>query len=154
MARASRPLGYVAGSTMLFHLIHSALDTHHWMKRRKALRGLVRETVEREGGEVLRLSVVGIFVRSPFPPLAYQPIYLRADCRYPEDAGTWFVREVRDGPITWAWRSDIESPDLPAPRDAAAFVDNRVMAMPPWIGVAGFVALCAAIPLGMWLLLG
>lgn len=81
-------------------------------------------------------------VRSPFPPLGIKPVYLRADCRYPEDQGTWYILEVEGGSTPWAWRSDLQSPIMPAPRDDESFLDNRIVALPPWIGALGYVA-CA-----------
>ena len=131
----------------LWHLRKSLV----WNQRRRVLRTLVRKTIESEGGGIYRISIIGFLLRSPFPPLAFKPVYLRADCGYPNDTGTWFIRDVEKGPITWVWKSDLERQELPVPRADGCCVDNRIAALPPWVGLAGYVGLIAAMILGFWL---
>jgi hypothetical protein len=136
---------------MLFELWHLR-ESFVWNKRRSILKTFVRKTIEAEGGEIQRISIIGFLLRSPFPPLAFKPVYLRADCSYPNDSGTWFIRDVEKGPTTWVWKSDLERPDLPVSRADGSFADSRIAALPPWVGLAGYVGLIAVVILGLWLL--
>jgi hypothetical protein len=126
----------MGGSDVLFMAIEESLA---WSKRHKALRTIVRQTIEGEGGEIDRISIIGFLLRSPFPPINLRPVYLKATCRYPKDSGTWFICGTDGGVTHWVWCSDTEAREAPIDRPVPVKVDNSVVALSPWLSILLYI---------------
>ncbi len=131
-------------------LLNAIFHTLAWSKRRDALRELVRGTIEREGGEVDRISIIGFLLRSPFPPMGGSPGYLRVDCRYPGDSGTWFIGESQGAETHWVWRSDTGAERPPIERTEPVLVANDLVVLPAWLNVVLYLLALVALLGGVW----
>jgi len=82
------------------------------------------------GGEVRRIGSIGFLLRAPFKGIGGRPVYLKIDCDYPDDRGSWLVRAVDGGEKHWVWMSDYGRSELPPGAPSGATVDNRVIVLP------------------------
>lgn len=114
-----------------------------WRKHKRAVIQEIKAKIEEEGGQVGSVSNVGLFIRNPFPPISFRPLYLRITCNYPGDPGWWYICNT-DGETYWVWKSGRGAERLPVLRDAGAKVDNNVIAIPFLASMSGGFALVVA----------
>jgi hypothetical protein len=120
-----------------------------WSKRHKALRETVRRTIEAEGGQVDRISMIGFLLKSPFPPINVLPVYLKAFCFYPNDTGIWYNCGTDRGDTHWVWSSGTGAIVPPVERGGSVKVDNCVIALP--VGISILLYLLFMLGLGVLL---
>ncbi len=124
-----------------------------WVERHKALRVRARAAVEFEGGEVRRISAVGLFIRSPFPGYSGNAIYPRVKCADPNDRGFWWVRKVCEGgAVDWVWSSELLEDRAPIPSADVLGVNNAVLAVPVWLSVVVSTCMAAGLVLAVVLI--
>jgi hypothetical protein len=127
------------GMSSPFVLWNAIAETFAWSRRHKALRASVRETIEAEGGQVEGITIIGMLLRSPFPPINLRPIYLKATCRYPGDRGAWYICGTDAGDVHWVWSSDSKSTQPPVANSRPMQVNNSVWALPRWLSVLLYI---------------
>ena len=125
-------------------VIHQLLIFWDFSKRCKAALRAVRQRIEQEGGQVDKITTVGLLLRSPFRRFTVAPIFVRAACRYEDDWGCWFVHESNVG-MDWVWRSDRGLDLLPVPRSDGSRVDATVLGLPKPVCFLLLILLSASI---------
>ncbi|HPR63355.1 MAG TPA: hypothetical protein PK014_03970 [Thermoanaerobaculia bacterium] len=109
-------------------------ELKNWTKRYRALRKYVRETIEKEGGTLKEMTMIGMLLRSPFPKINIRPVYLKAHCQYTDDSGTWYICGAENG-VHWVWSSDQSRTVPPVRRPYEMLVNNHVLALPRWASI-------------------
>lgn len=115
-----------------------------WGKERKQIITMVKQRIVAEGGELHNVSNVGILIRSPFPKFNFQPIYLKATCRYRKDNGVWYICHT-EGETSWVWKSSLCINSLPVLRDIDSKVDNSVVELPRFISALLIMLILGAV---------
>lgn len=109
-------------------MIFEILETTRWSQRYRALRKFVQDTIESEGGMVEQMTIIGMLLKSPFPPINIKPVYLKVPCRYSNDRGIWYICGTESS-IYWVWSSSLNLIVPPTKRTFHVKVDNNVMAL-------------------------
>jgi hypothetical protein len=131
-------------------VVSCVFEFRSWWKRRNALRLQVRDEIEREGGQIDEMGMIGFLIRSPFPPINWRPVYLRVDCRYPRDHGAWLICSTDRGVTHWVWLSKTGQTQPPVERACPVQVAKGVVCLPQWLSVALYILFCAALAGGLW----
>ena len=101
--------------------------------RRARLKRRARRCIEQCGGRVTYMGMVGWH----WPPRFthhLEAVYLRVECEYPGDHGSWVIRKTNSGHVKWVWRSSTGSLSLPCEMsDYYASVDNSFRLIPSWV---------------------
>ncbi len=130
-------------------MIGEILKFMRWDKRNRALRASVQSTIEIEGGMVEDVTIIGMLLKSPFPPINFNPVYLKVPARYADDRGVWYICETEDT-VHWVWSSSLGLTVPPTQRTFHVKVDNDVVALSRSLSVFLYILLisaCVGIPL-------
>lgn len=110
-------------------IVIAIAGTAYYVMRGSRERSEFRKRIEAEGGEVLRSSRIGFFLKSPFSGVRSCPLYYRYDVQYGERKGSWYVAAsagCSEG--EWAWKDSENGSELPVSR-TDAFVNNSTIAL-------------------------
>jgi len=141
------------GIINLFGAAQSAGEMAELKLRKNRLIPLLREQIEREGGEVQKVRSLNsrLIVRSPFPQKLVRinstdgrPVLLQLMCNYPNDDGDWFIYAPSSGPVRWVWKSTSQKDVPPVSRSEHLTVKNNVLTFPFWAGALLYLGLIAA----------
>lgn len=130
-------------------MIVEILKFMQWNNRNRSLRATVQSTIENEGGMVEDVTIIGMLLKSPFPPINFDPVYLKVPARYADDRGVWYICQTEDI-VHWVWSSSLGLTVPPTRRTSHVKVDNHVVALSRSLSILLYILLisaCIGIPL-------
>jgi hypothetical protein len=111
----------------------------YW-KRARRDKASARQTIEREGGQVMWVRRAGMILHTPFHGLRLHPLYYQYGARYDDRVGAWIVATSDEQPDgEWVWVDKERRSNLPVHRGENSRVDNTVVVLGPFSDILAMV---------------